>query len=198
MDTLFGIKDHLSLAQECARAVLIFFYGLVALRISGKRTFARWSALDIVISIIVGSNLSRALTGSAPLGGTLAAVAVLIALHFVCTFVAARSDWWSRLLEGTGVPLGQGGTLDEHARCHHLISNEDLREAMRQAGVDKVEETKGIVLEANGKISVLRKVDPILALGAIEKGMAEQGQKLGHPYEKGAPQHGSEAKGEAT
>jgi uncharacterized membrane protein YcaP (DUF421 family) len=196
MEMLFGVKDHLTLGQECARAVLIFFYGLVALRISGKRTFARWSALDLVISIIVGSNLSRALTGSAPLPGTLAAVAVLIALHFIATFAAARSVWWSRLLEGSGVVLGEKGALDETARCRHLISTEDLREAMRQQGVEKVEETKRIVLEANGKISVLRKVDPILALQAIEKGLAAQGQKLGEPYEKGAPR--SEAKGEAS
>ena len=170
MDAIFGIKDHITVAQECARAVLIFFYGLVMLRISGKRTFARWSALDIVISIIVGSNLSRALTGSAPLGGTFAAVAVLIALHLVCTRAAAHSEWWSHLLEGSGVMLGEGGVDDERRRKRHLISLEDLHEAMRQKGVERAEQTKHVTLEANGKISILHKVDPTEALGAIEKG----------------------------
>src|SRR5690348_10535150 len=98
IDTIFGVKDHITVGQECARAVLIFVYGLIALRISGKRTFARWSALDIVLSIIIGSNLSRALTGSAPLGGTLAAVAVLILLHVAASLAAAHSEWWSELL----------------------------------------------------------------------------------------------------
>ena len=40
VETIFGIKDHLTIAQECARAVLIFAYGLAMLRLSGKRTFA--------------------------------------------------------------------------------------------------------------------------------------------------------------
>ncbi|HEY2033887.1 MAG TPA: YetF domain-containing protein [Rhizomicrobium sp.] len=180
---LFGVKDHITLGQECARAVLIFFYGLVALRISGKRTFARWSALDMVISIIVGSNLSRALTGGAPLGGTLAAVAVLVAMHLICSFAAAHSQWWSHVLEGSGVTLGEGGTVDERRLKQHLISREDLREALRQKGVERVDQTKHVTLEANGKISVLHKVDPIEALGAIAEGLAKEGRKPGAPYE---------------
>lgn len=187
MDALFGTMNHVSLAQECARAVLIFAYGLVMLRISGRRTFARWSALDIVISIVVGSNLSRALTGSAPLGGTLAAVALLMLLHYICGYLAAHNPWWSKVLEGSGLKLGENGAVDMHTLRRHLISDEDLREAMRQKGIERTDQTKHVTLEANGKISILHKVDPILALGAIEKGMAHQGQSLGPPYEQGAP-----------
>jgi uncharacterized membrane protein YcaP (DUF421 family) len=78
-ELLGGIKD-LTVAQECARAVVIFFYGLVMLRLSGRRTFAQLSAVDLILSIIVGSNLSRAMTGGVPFWGTLASVAVLVAL----------------------------------------------------------------------------------------------------------------------
>jgi hypothetical protein len=39
--------------------------------VAGRRVFGRWAALDIVVAIVVGSNLSRALTGAAQLGGTL-------------------------------------------------------------------------------------------------------------------------------
>jgi len=157
MDALFGIKDHITLGQECARAVLIFFYGLVMLRLSGKRTFARWSALDMIISIIVGSNLSRALTGSAPLAGTLAAVAVLVILHIAFSFAVARSEWLSDLIEGNAVLLGRDGHLDDGQRRRHYISTEDFAEALRRQGVEHVEDTKAICLEANGRISVIKK-----------------------------------------
>jgi len=183
MDMIFGVKDHISLLQECARAVLIFVYGLVMLRLSGRRTFARWAALDIVVSIIVGSNLSRALTGSAPLAGTLAAVAVLIALHFICGYLAAHSTFWSKLLEGHGLVLGEEGTMDMQKLRQHLISDEDLREAFRQKGVEKAEQTKQVTLEANGKISIQHKVDPIVALGAIADGMEKDGRKPAPPYD---------------
>ncbi|MGH8291183.1 MAG: hypothetical protein ACREV7_19635 [Steroidobacteraceae bacterium] len=46
------------------------------MRLAGRRTFARWSALDMIVSIIMGSSLSRALTGAAPLGGTITVLPV--------------------------------------------------------------------------------------------------------------------------
>lgn len=56
--------------------------GSPAVRIAGKRVFGKWAALDIIVSIMAGSNLSRALTGNAPLGGTLAATSLLMGLHY--------------------------------------------------------------------------------------------------------------------
>jgi uncharacterized membrane protein YcaP (DUF421 family) len=156
MDALFGIKDHITLAQECARAVVVFFYGLILLRLSGRRTFAQWSALDIVISIIVGSSLARAMTASAPFGGTLAAVALLMLLHTLFSVAISRSEWLSDIVEGNAVPLAHDGRLDDEARRQHFISNEDLEQALRQRGVERVDQTRAIHLEADGKISVIK------------------------------------------
>jgi uncharacterized membrane protein YcaP (DUF421 family) len=156
MDALFGIKDHITLGQECARAVVVFFYGLILLRLSGRRTFAQWSALDIVISIVVGSSLARAMTASAPFGGTLAAVALLILLHTIFAFAVSRSERLSDIVEGNAVSLAQEGCPDHEARRRHLISNEDLEQALRQRGVERVDQTKAIHLEADGKISVIK------------------------------------------
>lgn len=64
---IFGQTKQVEWWQELPRAVVIFVYGLLLLRISGRRTFARWSALDIILSVITGSCLGRALTGGAPL-----------------------------------------------------------------------------------------------------------------------------------
>lgn len=48
----FGGAPPISPAQECARAVLVFFYGLVLFFLAGRRAFARWSALDIVVAFV--------------------------------------------------------------------------------------------------------------------------------------------------
>lgn len=157
MDTLFGTLHHLNIAQECARAVLIFFYGLVVLRISGRRTFARWSAIDVAISIIVGSSLSRAMSGNAPLAGTLAAVAVLVLLHLTFCYLVAHSEALSRIIEGRSERLASDGNLDSAMRRAHLISREDLEQALRANGVEGIEQTKALYLEANGRISVIKR-----------------------------------------
>lgn len=153
---LFGVQNRLTLPQECARAVLIFFYGLLLLRLSGRRTFGDWSALDVIISIIIGSALARALTGSAPLPGTLAAAAVLTALHVVIGYLVAHSKAASRIVEGAPVELGSDGRIDHRARRRSMISECDLDEALRAQGIEDAAATKRIVLEAGGAISVIK------------------------------------------
>jgi uncharacterized membrane protein YcaP (DUF421 family) len=159
LTAIFGIKDHVSLPQECARAVLIFSYGLVLLRVSGRRTFGHWSALDIVISIIVGSALGRAMTGSAPLPGTMAAAAVMVGLHVLIASVVARSRRLARIVEGEPVTLIEQGRIDHEARKNAMISECDLSEALRQEGIDGEAEADGVkrmTLEPSGKISVVK------------------------------------------
>jgi uncharacterized membrane protein YcaP (DUF421 family) len=162
LETIFGGMKDLTLGQECARAVLIFFYGLVMLRLSGRRTFAQMSAVDLVISIIVGSNLSRAMTGGVPFWGTLASVIVLVVLHLILAFAVARSPRLARWVEGGPIILSRDGMILERARLAAKISLADLDESLREKGLDGLEEigkTKKLVLEPSGKISVIRKAD---------------------------------------
>lgn len=154
---MFGTGKDLSVAQECARAVLILFYGLLAVRIVGRRIFGKWSALDIVVSIVIGSNLSRALTGSAPLLGTLAATSLFLLLHWLLAHCAARFPAMSRLLEGRAITIYREGVHDRDARLRHSVSQADLDEALRQSGLASVSDAREVTLEPSGKITVLKR-----------------------------------------
>lgn len=155
--SMFGETSHLSVLQECARAILVFAYGLLLVRIAGRRIFGKWAALDIIVSIVVGSNLSRALTGSAPLLGTLAATTLLIVLHWVLAHIAARSPAVSHAVEGRSVGLTGANGLDAKMQVRHAVTEADLNEALRQAGIERVEDARKLTLEPSGKISVLKK-----------------------------------------
>lgn len=156
MDAVFGFTGHVTWWQECDRALVVFIYGLAIVRIAGRRVFGKWAALDIIVSIIVGSNLSRALTGQAALGGTLAATTVLMALHWFLAQAAARSPRLAEILEGTPVELGRGGSVDPATMRRHSVSRRDLDEALRQSGVEEDGKTSRVVLEPSGKINVLK------------------------------------------
>jgi uncharacterized membrane protein YcaP (DUF421 family) len=157
LEAMFGSTGNVSWLQESARAVLIFAYGLLLVRLAGRRVFGRWSALDIVISIIVGSNLSRALTGNSPLFGTLAATTLLMAMHWLLAQGSARSRLLSRIVEGSPIPLAREGDVDKRKLRRQSVSDADLNEALRQSGCERVEETRLIMLEPSGKVSVLKK-----------------------------------------
>jgi uncharacterized membrane protein YcaP (DUF421 family) len=153
---IFGDHGSLTMAQECARAVLIFAFGLLLVRLAGRRVFGKWSALDIIVSIIIGSNLSRTLTGNAPLWGTLLASTLLMALHWLLALAAARWSAVSHLLEGRSIELGRDGRVSDDVRVRHAVSEADLNQALRSKGLRTPEEAKLIVLEPSGAIDVLK------------------------------------------
>jgi uncharacterized membrane protein YcaP (DUF421 family) len=152
---VFGVTRHVQWWQELPRAFVIFVFGLTLVRISGRRTFARWSALDMIISIIMGSSLSRALTGAAPLGGTMLALTLLVFLHWLLARGVSRSLWLARIVEGSAAVLGRSGSISQTQLRRHNISETDLEEALRKKGVAQVGETRQITLEPSGTITVL-------------------------------------------
>jgi uncharacterized membrane protein YcaP (DUF421 family) len=143
--------------QECARATLIFVYGYAAVRLVGRRVFGKWAALDIIVSLVIGSNLSRTLTGNAPLWGTLAATTLLLAIHWLLAQLAARSPRLSHLIEGRPIHLAREGRPDLASLRRWSISEADVNEALRQRGLTALEDSHHLVLEPSGTMSVLRK-----------------------------------------
>lgn len=156
LEFVFGPTGHITWWQECARAAVIFAYGLALVRLAGRRVFGRWAALDIVVAIVVGSNLSRALTGTAPLGGTLAASALLMALHWALAQGVARSKRLAQIFEGSMIVLARAGKVERSQLLRHAISERDIEEALRQTGVERVSQTRLIALEPSGKITVVK------------------------------------------
>jgi uncharacterized membrane protein YcaP (DUF421 family) len=154
---LIGPSQHeISASQMSIRALIVFIYGLALVRIAGRRIFGRWSALDIVVSVVIGSNLSRAMTGNAPLMAVLVASTLLIAVHWLLSLALAHSRMLSRLIEGKPIHLARDGKLDEKLAKWRGVSEADLHEALRQNGVLDVRETRLITLEPGGKISVIK------------------------------------------
>jgi uncharacterized membrane protein YcaP (DUF421 family) len=153
---VFGPGPSLTWWQECNRAVVVFIYGLLIVRLAGRRVFGKWAALDIIISVMIGSSLSRIVTGTAQLGGTLVATALLMALHFLLAQAAARWQWASRLLEGGPVVLARDGRRLQRSRMAQAVSQNDIAEALRASQVEDIGETRLVMLESSGKISVLK------------------------------------------
>jgi uncharacterized membrane protein YcaP (DUF421 family) len=157
VEDLFGQSTgNLTWWQESLRAVVIFVYGLVLVRLSGRRAFGKWSALDIIVSIMVGSNLSRALTGGAPFIPTIVATTIMMALHWLVAQATARSPRISRLVEGRAEVLGRAGKLLHDQLLRNAISQNDVDEALRKSGLDDPAQTRQVTLEPSGQITVLK------------------------------------------
>ena len=154
--TLIGPDNgDASAGQLCARAVILLLVGIAYIRIAGRRTFSHATPLDIVVAIVVGSNLSRAMTGKAPFWPALAATLLLVVLHRVLVMATLRWGWLARLMKAQPVVLVRDGVEDAKAMRRHGIGEADLLESLRLEQVEKREEVHLAMLENSGKISVV-------------------------------------------
>ena len=161
MDTLrfvVGPDDgHATVTQICARALILFVFGIVCIRVAGRRTFSHYSPLDIIVAIVVGSNISRIMTGKAAFVSGVAATFLLVVLHQAAAMVALRWPWLGRLTKGRSVVLVRDGCVDDRMLRRHEISRDDLLEALRLEQVDDPDRVARATLEGGGNISVIRK-----------------------------------------
>ncbi|GAB2949878.1 DUF421 domain-containing protein [Hymenobacter coalescens] len=163
LNELLGLRadaDNLSAGQMAARAVLVFFVALTLLRLSGKRTFGSISPFDVVIQIILGAVLSRAIVGASPLGSTVLACAVLVLLHRLLAWAAFHSPLIGRVIKGNSYLLVQHGRIQYANLRRNNLSRRDLLQGIREAGgTDDLAAIEMARLERDGRISVVLKND---------------------------------------
>jgi uncharacterized membrane protein YcaP (DUF421 family) len=145
---------ELSAAQMAWRAALVFAAALAIVRLGSKRFMGRNSAFDLIVAIMLGSVLSRAITGQSPFFPTLAAGAVLVALHSVLALLAARSRAFGHLIKGRSHLLVNDGQMIREAMRRHGVGEGDLLEATRAKGLSSLAEVEQAHLERNGEISI--------------------------------------------
>jgi uncharacterized membrane protein YcaP (DUF421 family) len=154
---LIGPDEGAGMAQLCFRAVILLLFGIACVRIAGRRTFAHYSPLDIVVALIVGSNISRVMTGKAAFFSTLAATLTLVVLHRLLALATLHWGWLSFLVKARPIRVIRDGKIDRRALLRANLSSEDLVEGLRLEQVDSAEDVELATLEGSGRLSVVPK-----------------------------------------
>jgi uncharacterized membrane protein YcaP (DUF421 family) len=157
---VFGVDGHpteLTLTQICLRGLMIFIFGLIIVRAGDRRSLSQKTAFDALFIVLLGSVLSRAINGSAPLWLTVAASFALMIVHRICAWIAYRSHAFGKVIKGKEVTLARDGKIDWKAMTKYLISKHDLEEDLRLSA--KTEDLSSIHvarLERSGDVSFIK------------------------------------------
>lgn len=145
----------LTLPQVAARAVWIYLIGIFIVRLGKSRLVSRNTSLDVILGFILGSLLSRGITGKSSITDTTAATVALVAAHWVMTWAACRSHKFGELFKGRTKQLVVNGELQPAAMWHSNVSVHDVEEAMRLNGYESLSEVRNAYKERNGEISII-------------------------------------------
>jgi uncharacterized membrane protein YcaP (DUF421 family) len=151
-DTAYWVGDVL---LTTSKAVVIYAAGLMLVRFGARRMLGRATAFDVVLGFLLGSLLSRAINGTGYVAATVTAACVLVAIHYAVSAAARRWSWADTLFKGVHHNLILDGEPQARAMRQSEISDRDLYEALRQAGLEKPEQVAISCMERSGKISVI-------------------------------------------
>jgi uncharacterized membrane protein YcaP (DUF421 family) len=156
----FGVgveAQHLTITQVVLRAVLIFFAALCIVRVANKRFFAKKTAFDLILGLILASTMARAINGSEQLGPTIAAGFALALLNRLLGWLACKWPTLGGVIKGHTETLITDGNIDRETLRKHNIGEDDLLEELRLNGVANPEQARLARLERSGEISVITK-----------------------------------------
>lgn len=170
----FGIgAGSLDATQMALRAVVVYLFAIALIRLGHKRFLGRHTAFDAILGFILGSVLSRAITGNAPFGPALVTSAVLVGVHWMFAVLTFRSPRLARLVDGRARVLVRDGEVQRDELRASQISDEDLAAGLRiNGGTDDPADVRRAHLELDGSISVLsRDRQPRVVEVRVEQGV---------------------------
>lgn len=135
-----------------------YFLIVLVLRISGKRTLSKMNAFDFVVTVALGSVLSNILINNETLlMEGIVSFCLLVVLQFLSSWLSVRSSMVNSLLKSQPSLLYYEGNYYYKHMKKERISKNEITQAIRSEGIASTDSVSAVVLETDGKISVLKK-----------------------------------------
>lgn len=156
----FGMHPFGALAVVVSTTLLYAAFAAILSRF-GQRLFSSPSSMDLAIVTVLGAIVGRAILGQVPtLGGGLLALATLFTIEWLAGRVRRTRRAKDREQHRAQAVMVHG-RLDR-AVMHRLhVDEPTVYAALRTAGVRSPAEVALLVLERNGRFSVLREGEEI-------------------------------------
>lgn len=138
------------------RSVAVYLFMVIALRIFGKKELSQLNTSDIILILLISNSVQNAMVGSdTSLAGGIAAAAVLFSLNFILKKLMYKYPEFGNFIQEKPVILIHDGNLDFKSLSKLNITQNELKEAMREHGVEHYAAVKLAMLEIDGNISII-------------------------------------------
>ena len=149
--------------ESLARTSIIGFFAYVSLilmlRIAGSRTLSQLNAFDLIVTVALGSTLSTIiLNKDITLADGLLALALLILFQYAVSRLSLLMKPIRKVIKTEPRVLFYKGEYVRDALSDCRISEEEVVQMIRSEGVAGLDDVGAVVLESNGRFSVIKKL----------------------------------------
>jgi uncharacterized membrane protein YcaP (DUF421 family) len=142
--------------ERAIRAVVVYAFLLLAIRIFGRRELGQLTAFDIIVLLTLSNILQNSMIGNDnSVTGGMVGAGVLLSANLVLAFVVSRRPHVERVIEGEPRILIHDGKIRAEAMRRELLTEQDLLSAVHREGIERIEDVHLAISEPNGMISII-------------------------------------------
>lgn len=143
------------------RAIGIYIFLLLAMRISGRRTLAEMTLFDFILVLVLSECSQQAIIGDdiSIVGGCIA-ISTLIFADIAMSYIKQFFPRFGDVMEGQPLLLINDGEVLQDRLAQERVGEEDILEAARRLrGIGRLDQIKYAVLERSGGITIIPQDD---------------------------------------
>src|SRR5579871_6140705 len=146
-----------AILEIALRTTVVYILVLVGIRLTGKREVGQMTPFDLTLLLLLSNSVQNAMTGpdTSLMGGAVAACTLLVLNYFVAEASGANRRF-RRMIQGQPSLLVHDGKVIESHMAKEHISMDELNRALREHGINSVDQVALSVLEVDGSISCLK------------------------------------------
>lgn len=145
------------LVEIVLRTGVIYLLVLIGVRLSGKREVGQMTPFDLTLLLLLSNSVQNAMTGpDTSLSGGVIAACTLLLLNYLVADISGLNRRFRRLIQGQPSLLVHDGKVIEPHLAKEHVSMDELHRALREHGINSVDQVALSVLEVDGSISCLK------------------------------------------
>ena len=146
------------MAITLVRAIIIYIFITVSVRVMGKRQVGELNPQELVITILISAVATVPLEDNGmPLANSLIPIGIFISLEIINSALSMKSIKFRNIIQGKPIFVIRNGEIQQKELTRLRYTMDDLVDCVRQAGVFDISQVENAIVETNGVISVQKK-----------------------------------------
>lgn len=141
------------------RGFILYIFIIVCMRFMGKRQLGELQPTELVITILLSEIASIPMENNdVPMINSILAALLLVCLEIINSVIIMKSTKVRYLLQGKPAIIINDGKLDQKKLKALRFTADDILDQLRQKDIFEIEEVQYAVVETNGSLSVMKKL----------------------------------------
>lgn len=146
------------MASVLIRTVLIYGFLTLAMKLMGKRQLGELETGELISALLISEIAALPIDNpDIPLSSAIFPTLLIITLEILLSFIKNKSSRLKRAVDGEPTFIIYKGRLRQDVLRENRISLNEVLSELRVMGVGDIADADYVILEQNGKLSVLQK-----------------------------------------